>query len=151
MILRRLIGPEHPHVGKSLEVIGFGVLIPIFFVTSGMNIDVSAVASEPGTWVVLVLAIAIARGVPVWFSARYLDDGHFLRHRRERGGQLALFAATGLPIIVAVTEVAVSSELISAALASTLVAAGATTVLLFPLAGRLIGKSTPATDPTTTS
>jgi len=150
LILRRLIGPEHPHVGKSLEVIGFGVLIPIFFVTSGMNIDVSAVASKPGTWVVLVLAIAIARGVPVWFSARYLDDEHFLNNPRERG-QLALFAATGLPIIVAVTEVAVSSELISAALASTLVAAGATTVLLFPLAARLIGKSTPASDPTTTS
>ncbi|MEO9330318.1 cation:proton antiporter [Gordonia aurantiaca] len=150
LILRRLIGPEHQEIGKSLEVIGFGVLIPIFFVTSGMNIDVSAVANMPGAWVILVAAIAIARGLPVWLGARFVDDGHFLRHPRERT-QLALFAATGLPIIVAVTEVAVSSDLMSESLASTLVAAGATTVLLFPLVARLIGKASPAADPPTRS
>lgn len=144
LILRRLIGPEHPEIGRSLEVIGFGVLIPIFFVTSGMNIDVSAVAAMPGTWMVLVLAIAVARGLPVWFGARFVDDGHFLRHPRERT-RLALFAATGLPIIVAVTEVAVDSGLMGQSLASTLVAAGATTVLLFPLIARLIGTASPTT------
>ncbi|MGW8815492.1 cation:proton antiporter [Gordonia terrae] len=150
LILRRLIGPEHPQVGTSLEVIGFGILIPIFFVTSGMNIDVSAVASEPGLWVVLILAIAIARGGPVWAGAGRLDDGYFLRRPRERT-QLAFFAATGLPIIVAVTQVAVASELMSDELASILVAAGATTVLLFPLIARLIGRATPTAAPTTTS
>lgn len=150
LILRRLIGADHPRIGRSLEVVGFGVLIPIFFVTSGMDIDVSAVASAPALWIVLVVVLALARGGPVWVSARYLDDGHFLRAPRERA-QLALFASTGLPIIVAVTGVAAASELISSELASTLVAAGATTVLVFPLVARLIGPATPAADPTTTS
>ena len=43
-----------------------------------------------------------------------------------------MFAATGLPIIVAVTQVAVSSGLITDTLASVMVTAGAVTVLVFP-------------------
>ncbi|WAC57978.1 cation:proton antiporter [Gordonia sp. SL306] len=138
LILRRLIGPEQQEVGKSLEVIGFGVFIPVFFVTSGMGIDVTAVLGHPGTWAALVAAIAIARGLPVWLSERYIDHGANLEFGHERA-QLALYAATGLPIIVAVTQVATASDLMSIGVASTLVAAGATTVLLFPMVARLIG------------
>ncbi|MEE4021887.1 cation:proton antiporter [Gordonia sp. PKS22-38] len=137
LILQRLIGPANHDVGKSLEVIGFGVLIPIFFVTSGMGIDITAVLGEPVLWVVLVVAIGLARGLPVWLSERYIPHGSNLTEKRERT-QLALYAATGLPIIVAVTEVATESELMSLQLASSLVAAGATTVLVFPLIARLV-------------
>ncbi|MFW0787291.1 cation:proton antiporter [Gordonia sp. CPCC 206044] len=138
LILRRLVGPEREGVGQSLEVIGFGVLIPVFFVTSGMGIDVTAVIGDPVLWVALVASIAIARGVPVWLGERFIDHGANLEVERERT-QLALYAATGLPIIVAVTQVAVDADLMSTAVASTLVAAGATTVLVFPLVARLIG------------
>ncbi|NDZ93993.1 cation:proton antiporter [Streptomyces sp. SID6673] len=138
LILRRLIGPEQQEVGKSLEVIGFGVFIPVFFVTSGMGIDVSAVLGHPGMWAALVAAIAVARGLPVWLSERYIEHGANLEFGHERA-QLALYAATGLPIIVAVTQVATASDLMSIGVASTLVAAGATTVLLFPMVARLIG------------
>jgi hypothetical protein len=70
---------------------------------------------------------------------------------RERV-QLGLYAATGLPIIVAVTGVAVSSGDMSAGNASVLVTAGAVTVLVLPLAASIIGergkKSTrPAKEP----
>ncbi|MGC4960313.1 cation:proton antiporter [Gordonia sp. DT101] len=138
LILRRLIGPEQQEVGKSLEVIGFGVFIPVFFVTSGMGIDVTAVLGHPGMWAALVAAIAVARGLPVWLSERYIEHGSNLEFGHERA-QLALYAATGLPIIVAVTQVATASDLMSIGVASTLVAAGATTVLLFPMMARLIG------------
>ncbi|MGC4933022.1 cation:proton antiporter [Gordonia sp. DT30] len=139
--LRKLI-PEDSPVVDRLEVIGFGMLIPVFFVTSGMNIDPSAVASSPALWVLLVLAIGVARGVPVWVGERLVTHDASLRVGRERI-QLALYAATGLPIIVAVTQVATRSELMSPSLASTLVAAGATTVLVFPLAARLITRRGP--------
>ncbi|NED60010.1 cation:proton antiporter, partial [Streptomyces sp. SID10244] len=112
LILRRLIGPEQQEVGKSLEVIGFGVFIPVFFVTSGMGIDVSAVLGHPGMWAALVAAIAVARGLPVWLSERYIEHGANLEFGHERA-QLALYAATGLPIIVAVTQVATASDLMS--------------------------------------
>lgn len=137
-ILRRLIGPEHPQMGGSLDVIGYGVFIPIFFVTSGMGIDVDAVIGNPVMWLVLVVGIAVARGLPVWLSERFVPHGANLPAEPERV-QLALYAATGLPIIVAVTQFATEAGLMSNDLASTLVAAGATTVLLFPMIARLIG------------
>ncbi len=132
LILRRLMAETHPEIQESLETIGYGVLIPIFFVVSGMGIDPAAVATEPVAWVLFVVAIGVARGSTVWLSERIVAHGANLEHPHERV-QLALYAATGLPIIVAVTQVAVRAELMTATLASTLVAAGATTVLLFPL------------------
>jgi hypothetical protein len=51
---------------------------------------------------------------------------------------VAAYCATGLPIIVAVTSVAVSAGEMSSANASLLVGAGAATVLLFPMAGTLL-------------
>ncbi|WP_228001974.1 cation:proton antiporter [Nocardia australiensis] len=142
LILRKLVASGHPQVDASLETIGFGVLIPVFFVVSGMGIDPAAVAGQPVMWLLFVLSIAIARGLPVWLSERYIPHGANLPSLRERA-QLALYAATGLPIIVAVTQVATSTGLMEQDLASTLVAAGATTVLVFPLIARLIGGKPP--------
>src|SRR5690625_7986805 len=54
---------------------------------------------------------------------------------------LVLYSATGLPIIVAVTQIAASSGLISTTMASTMVTGGAVTVLVFPLiASRLAAR-----------
>ncbi|MGV9671259.1 MULTISPECIES: cation:proton antiporter [unclassified Gordonia (in: high G+C Gram-positive bacteria)] len=144
IVLRRLL-PQGTTVVERLETIGFGMLIPAFFVTSGMNIDPSAVISQPLVWVLLVLGIGVARGLPVWIAERTITHEASLRVGRERV-QLALYAATGLPIIVAVTQVAVAAELMSQTLASTLVAAGATTVLVFPMVARLITRAD-AADP----
>ncbi|MFD3509679.1 cation:proton antiporter [Nocardia sp. NPDC058666] len=138
MILRRLIAAGHPDVDSSLEAIGYGLLIPVFFVVSGMGIDVAAVGRNPALWLWFVVTIAIARGVPVWLSERFVPRGDNLPTGRERV-ELALYAATGLPIIVAVTQVATHTGLLTAEVASILVAAGATTVLVFPLVARLIG------------
>ncbi|MFI1464177.1 cation:proton antiporter [Nocardia carnea] len=149
LILRRLMAETHPEIQDSLETIGYGVLIPIFFVASGMGIDPAAVAAEPLMWVLFVVAIGVARGSTVWLSERFVPHGANLEHPHERV-QLALYAATGLPIIVAVTQVAVRGELMTATMASTLVAAGATTVLLFPLLATWVrgraGEATPEHD-----
>lgn len=139
MILRILVQDEDPRIESEMDTIGFGLLIPVFFVVSGMSIDPTAIAENPLRWVLFVFAIAIARGVPVWVTERFYPHGTNLTDGRERA-QLALYSATGLPIIVAVTEVATEAELIDQDLASILVAAGATTVLLFPLLARLLGQ-----------
>ncbi|MFD3746856.1 cation:proton antiporter [Nocardia sp. NPDC058633] len=138
MILRRLIAAGHPDVDSSLEAIGYGLLIPVFFVVSGMGIDVAAVGRNPMLWLWFVVIIALARGLPVWLSERFVARGDNLSTGAERV-ELALYAATGLPIIVAVTQVATQTGLLTADVASILVAAGATTVLVFPLVARLIG------------
>ena len=141
-ILRRLLPDGDESFEMKLDGIAFGLLIPIFFITSGMVIDISAVAAEPGVLVVFVLMILLIRGVPVFVATRW-DRGNSgtepLFSIRERV-QLGLYSATGLPIIVAVTGVAVASGDMSPGNASVLVTAGAVTVLVLPLAASIIGE-----------
>jgi len=75
------------------------------------------------------------RGLPVFLSSLALG--------RPRPGPRAslgigLFAATGLPIIVAVTTVSVDAGQVTPENASLLVSAGAATVLLCPLLAMLV-------------
>ncbi|UFT00099.1 cation:proton antiporter [Nocardia huaxiensis] len=135
VILRSLVAETYPEIETALETVGYGLLIPVFFVVSGMGIDPRAVAGNPLLWLVFVAAIAIARGLPVLVSERYVPHGANLDDGAERV-ELALYAATGMPIIVAVTEAATHAGLMDQRLASILVAAGGTTVLLFPLAAK---------------
>ncbi|MFE7418650.1 cation:proton antiporter [Rhodococcus sp. NPDC057529] len=143
-ILRRATPEGDETLETKLDGLAFGFLIPIFFVTSGMAIDVAAVASEPGVLIAFVLLILLVRSGPVYVAGRFdrgadgTDPPFTVRERT----QLALYAGTGLPLIVAVTGVAVDSGDMTSANASVLVAAGAITVLLFPLAATLLA-STP--------
>ena len=96
---------------------------------------------------VFVALILLVRGLPVVVSsrlerdpitgARAFDDRDSLR--------LGLYASTGLPIIVAVTSVAVDAGQMSDANASVLVAGGAITVLLLPMAATLLARPAAAT------
>ena len=132
----RLAVPEGDHLlEKKLEGIAFGLLVPVFFVTSGMAIDPSALAERPLAFVAIVLLILVARGLPVFLSS--LAFGEPRLGRRESLG-VGLFAATGLPIIVAVTSVSVDAGQMTPENASLLVSAGAATVLLCPLLATLV-------------
>jgi Kef-type K+ transport system membrane component KefB len=126
--------PEHAReITHKVEIVGFSLLIPVFFVTSGMNIDVDAVAAEWPLLLGFVAVILLVRGLPVLAREQWTTTYSGLTTLRERAA-LGLYASTGLPIIVAVTQVAASSEIISVNLASVMVTAGAVTVLVFPFA-----------------
>ncbi|MFD4179571.1 cation:proton antiporter [Rhodococcus sp. NPDC058514] len=143
-ILRRAMPSGDEKLEAKLDGLAFGLLIPIFFITSGMAIDVKAVAAAPGVLLAFLVLILLVRGLPVYFAERF-DRGPELRDppptRRERG-RVALYAATGLPLIVAVTEVAVNAGQMSESNASILVAAGAITVLVLPLTASLLAPKT---------
>ena len=49
-ILRRAMPARRRAPREKLDGIAFGLLIPIFFVTSGMAIDPRAVAASPSPW-----------------------------------------------------------------------------------------------------
>lgn len=133
LILRTLTPPAALHMmTRRLEVVGFTFMIPLFFVVSGMGIDVSAVVANPLGLLAVVVGILLCRGVPVLLAEHFFDTRSGLTTRAQKA-QLALYSAAGLPIIVAVTEVATSSGLMEESTASLLVAGGALTVLLFPL------------------
>lgn len=144
IILRSLTpnGAVEPFL-KRLEVLGFSFLIPLFFIASGMGIDISVVAEKPLTLLIIVAGILVFRGLPVFLAEQFTNTGSGLETVNEKV-QLGLYAAAGLPIIVAVTQVATSNNLMSADMASLLVTGGAVTVLLFPLWASTINRVFPA-------
>ena len=140
LVLRQFVPRGSEVLEARLDGLAFGFFIPVFFVTSGMAIDPAAVGAAPGLLIAFVLTILLARGVPLLLAARTQKDpsGRAQFTGRE-SVQIALFGATGLPIIVAVTAIAVSTGEMTSATASVLVTGGAVTVLLLPLAATLLG------------
>lgn len=133
VIVRRFSPPAaESRLQVRIEAIGFGFLIPLFFVVSGANLDVVSIAENPVPMLAFFILILVARGVPQWFLYRTA-----LPDVRERT-RFSLFAATGLPIIVAVTTIQVEADVMSPETAAALVGAGALTVLVFPLVGNAL-------------
>lgn len=137
-ILRQMVPEKYrTPLEQRLDIVGYSLFIPVFFVCSGMAINSQAVAEKPWLLVALVPLFYVTRGLPIFLREVFFSTGSEVSGWKE-SLQLSLYAATALPIIVAVTEVATHSKLLSADNASILVAAGSVTVLLFPLIGNLI-------------
>ncbi|GGI14583.1 hypothetical protein GCM10007377_11660 [Galliscardovia ingluviei] len=132
----RFVSPDGVHTLElKLEGVSYGFLIPIFFIVSGADIDISAVAGNPALLIAFIVALLLIRAIPV-FLAMTLDckaNPMSAYHRIT----VAIYCTTALPIIVAVTSVATAAGTMSQATASTLVAAGAVTVFLMPLLGSI--------------
>ncbi|MWB97378.1 cation:proton antiporter [Agromyces seonyuensis] len=118
-------------VEGKLEGLGYGFLVPIFFIYTGVTFDVDALLQSPAI-LALVPAFAVllllTRGLPAMLAA---PEG---ASRRDRIAT-AFFGATGLPIIVAVTALGVDDGALDSGLASALVGAGMLSVLIYPLLG----------------
>lgn len=119
----------HPQLRLKLEASGFGIFIPVFFVTSGLRFDLDALTSSASTVArvpVFLLALLLVRGLPALAYRRYLASD---RQMIVAG----LLQATSLPFIVASTAIGLSLDLLTAATAAGLIAAGLLSVLVFPL------------------
>ncbi|MEO2476937.1 cation:proton antiporter, partial [Eggerthella lenta] len=134
-VLRYII-PEGDHaLEHKLDGVAYGFLIPVFFVASGAKIDLMAVFQQPVVLVGFIVLLLLIRTVPIFVAlATGKDTRSISTHNRLT---IALYCTTALPIIVAVTSVAVSANAMSQETASVLVAAGAITVFLMPLMGML--------------
>ncbi|MFF2390407.1 cation:proton antiporter [Agromyces sp. NPDC058104] len=133
-VLYRLLlvgAPKHDAeaIESKLEGVGYGFLVPIFFINTGVTFDLEALFADGRTlamlpvFVVLLLAI---RGLPSLLAAPAGSGPRDL-------AATALFGATGLPIIVAVTAIGVDAGDLASGTAAALVGAGMLSVLLFPL------------------
>ena len=133
-----LDSPEGEVVRLRLEGIGFGFLVPVYFVVTGMEFDVDSLLSGrglalAGLFVVLMLG---TRGASALLWARELGT--------RRTACLALFAATGLPLIVAIVGIGQERGDVSDAVGASLIGAGMISVLVFPfVATRLAGPPEP--------
>ena len=132
-ILRYIIPKGSQDLEKKLNAIGYGFLIPLFFVISGAKIDLLAVAENPLLLVGFIAMLVLIRAVPIFLSMRYDKDPEVAELGGRAHASVALYCTTALPLIVAVTSVAVNAGAMSDSTASVFVSAGALTVLIMPL------------------
>lgn len=118
---------------NRLKAIAFGFLIPAFFVTSGINFDLGALVASPLSLLML----------PMFFGLLFLLRGLAILpvYKRvlvkEERIPFALMTATGLPLIVAITELGVEHGEMNHDTAAALVGAGMLSILIFPLVALL--------------
>ena len=122
-----------PSTARSRRV-AFGFLVPVFFVYTGVTFDLEALFAQPILFLLLpvvLVVLLLVRGLPSTLAA---PQGSTARERMS----IALFGATALPIIVAVTAIGIDEKILSSANAALLVGAGMLSVLLFPLVAMTI-------------
>ena len=134
----------HPHFHRKLEAAGFGIFVPLFFVTSGVRFDLhalfassSAIARVP----IFLVALLAVRGLPALLYQR--DIG------ARKSAAAGLLQATSLGFFVVAGQIGMELGLISKATGAALVAAGLLSVLLFPAVALLLlrGAGEPQTAP----
>lgn len=130
-VLRQLIPDGDKVLESKLDAIGSGFLIPVFFVVSGAGIDLAAVFSDPGLVVVFIALLVVVRGVVVAVSLRVCPETRDLTWQETLA--CATYCSMALPLVVAITNVAVEAGAMSSADASVLVTGGAITVLVMPV------------------
>ena len=129
-------GETGEQVLPRIRTIGYGFLIPVFFIVTGIQFDLDALLTGAGLALAgLFLGILlVTRGSSALLSLRELGA--------RRTTALAFFSATGLPLIVAVIEVGEERAEIDSDVAAALVGAGMASVLLYPLLGLLVSRAT---------
>jgi Kef-type K+ transport system membrane component KefB len=126
-----LRGREVAVFDSKLTAVGYGLLIPFFFVTSGMAFDLDALgeSAEAALKVPLFLCLfLVVRGTPALLLYRGVLAV------RERVA-LAFFCATELPLVVAITTVAIDEGHMHSDTAAGLVGAAILSTLIYPLIG----------------
>ena len=131
-VILRLVDADrmmtHPQFRQKLEAVGFGVFVPVFFVTSGLNFNLVALLASPSTILrvpVFLLALLLVRGVPALLYRPLVGS--------RRAVVAGLLQATSLSFIVAASQIGLDLHLITKATGAALVAAGLLSVLIFPI------------------
>jgi Kef-type K+ transport system membrane component KefB len=130
MVLRtwtRRMGVDVEPLETKLEAVGYGIFIPIFFVASGMTLDIHAIISAPLRVVLFLLLLLLVRGLPsLLVYARVLP----LLQRLE----MTFITATTMPLLIALAEIGLKDGTMLRVNAAALVGAGVLSVLLYPSA-----------------
>jgi len=124
-----LSGHEVTVLESKLSAVGYGFLIPFFFVVSGIEFKLDALISDPGELFkvpLFLVAFLIIRGVPAMLLYRKILDA------RDRAA-LAFFSSTELPLVVAITAIAIDNGEMRGTTAASLIAAAILSTAIFPL------------------
>ncbi len=143
---------SHPNFHLKLEAIGYGFVIPVFFVSSGLRFDLDALVDAPSALArvpLFLLALLLVRGVPAALYASTVG--------RRQAVAAGLLQATSLPFLVTATSIGVTLGEITPVTAAALVTAGLLSVIIFPMVAAILLRTSalspsptpPETTPTT--
>jgi Kef-type K+ transport system membrane component KefB len=128
MVLRswtRRMDMEVDHLEEKLDAVGYGIFIPLFFVSSGMTLDIKSILADPARMFIFLGLLLVVRGLPsLLIYARVLAP----RQRVE----MTLITATTMPLLIALAQIGLSDGVMLPSNAAALVGAGVLSVLIFP-------------------
>jgi Kef-type K+ transport system membrane component KefB len=128
---------------EKLEAIGYGFLVPLFFVVSGIKFNLGSLLESTDALLRVPFFLALfllIRGAPsLLFYRKDLAKNERL--------PFILYISTALPLVVAITDIGVATGRMRSENAAALVGAGMVSVLLFPLIALALRKRTGAVQP----
>ena len=122
----------------KFDAVGYGIFIPIFFISSGMSLDLKSISQDPLRLILFFLMLLIVRGLPSLLVYRRALPA---RQRVE----MTFITATTLPLLIALAEIGRQDGVMLPATAAALVGAGVLSVLVFPLIAVRLHRTAPLT------
>ncbi|MDQ3725072.1 MAG: cation:proton antiporter [Actinomycetota bacterium] len=125
-----LKGQELAVFESKLTAVGFGFFVPFFFIASGIEFDLDALASAGALAKLLLFFVLflVVRGAPALLLYRGVLAA------RDRAA-LAFYSATELPLVVAITTIATEQGHMRSSTAAGLVGAAMLSTLIYPFVG----------------
>lgn len=140
LITREVLrGREVEALDSKLTAVAFGFFVPFFFVVSGMGLGLDSLFGSPEgptKLAIFFVLFLVVRGAPVLLVYRRVLVS------RDRVA-LAFFVSTQLPLVIAITTVAVDAGKMHPDTAAALVAAAVLSTLVFPLVGLRLRQGAP--------
>jgi Kef-type K+ transport system membrane component KefB len=126
-LVDRNAAETHPLFHIKLEAIGYGFLVPLFFVSSGANLDIEALFENPETVVkvaIFAVSMLVVRGLPVILGRGELDQ--------VRLTVAGLLEAGSLPLLVTAATIGSATGQMTSSTAAALVIAGLVATITYP-------------------
>jgi Kef-type K+ transport system membrane component KefB len=110
----------------KFDAVGYGLFIPIFFISSGMSLDLKSISEDPLRLVLFFVLLIVVRGLP-----------SLLVYRRALAPvqrvEMTFITATSLPLLIALATIGEQDGVMLPATAASMIGAGVLSVLVFPL------------------
>jgi len=124
-IWTRRLNMDTASLEHKFDTVGYGIFIPIFFVSSGMTIDLKAIAQNPARLLLFLAMLLVVRGLPSLLVYRRVLPA---RQRVE----MTFITATSLPLLIALADIGQQDGVMLPATSAALVGTGVLSVLIFP-------------------
>ena len=129
MVLRgwtRHLSMDTASLEHKFDAVGYGLFIPIFFISSGMSFDLKSISQDPLRLLVFFVLLIVVRGLPSLLVYR-----HALAPVQRL--EMTFITATSLPLLIALAAIGEQDGVMLPSTAASLIGAGVLSVLVFPL------------------